>query len=230
LGFVKKRTMCGRYALHSQPEIVALLYWLKTNPELKPRYNIAPTQHSPVIRLNDESEPELVMMRWGLIPAWAKDVSIGARLINARAETVKEKPAFRAAYKKRRCLVPASGFYEWKVSGARKQPYFVHPKDEPLFSFAGLWEHWFDTDEKRIETFTIVTTEANGFMRSLHTRMPVMVEKTNLKNWLNPATGQDDPWQKLYPDKLMAAHPVSLKVNSTRNDNESLLAAVPETT
>lgn len=217
--------MCGRYALHSKPEIVALLYWLKYNPELKPRYNIAPTQDAPVIRLNEKGEPELVMMRWGLIPTWAKDPSIGARLINARAETVKEKPAFRVAYKKRRCLVPASGFYEWKKVGGGKQPYFVHPKEEPLFSFAGLWEHWFDAEEKRLETFTIVTTEANGFMRNLHERMPVIVKKPDFKAWLDPVIAQGDPWQKPYPDDIMDCYPVSLRVNSPRNDDESLLVA-----
>ena len=221
--------MCGRYALHTQPEIVALLYWLKYNPELKPRYNIAPTQQAPVVRLNEKGETECVMMRWGLVPSWAKDPSMSARLINARAETVKEKPAFRAAYKKRRCLVPATGFYAWKQVAGRKQPYFVHPTDEPLFSFAGLWEHWFDAEEKRLETFTIVTTEANGFMRSLDERMPVIVERTDLEAWLDPAKTKNDPWLKPFPDELLGSYPVSLKVNNTRNDDESLLAVASMT-
>lgn len=217
--------MCGRYAQTNPSKILIKYYGLTKAPEINARYNIAPTQQTPVVKLNEKGEPELVMMRWGLIPTWAKDPSMGARLINARAETVKEKPSFRAAYKKRRCLVPASGFYEWKQAGAKKQPYFVHPKDEPLFSFAGLWEHWFDAEEKRLETFTIVTTVANGFMRKLHERMPVIVKKTDFQAWFNPALAQDDPWQKPYPDDIMGSYPVSLRVNSPRNDDESLLVA-----
>ncbi|MGH9967590.1 MAG: SOS response-associated peptidase [Pyrinomonadaceae bacterium] len=217
--------MCGRYAQTNPSKILIKYYGLTKAPEINARYNIAPTQQAPVVKLNEKGEPELVMMRWGLIPTWAKDPSTGARLINARAETVKEKPSFRAAYKKRRCLVPASGFYEWKRAGAKKQPYFVHPKDEPLFSFAGLWEHWFDAEEKRLETFTIVTTDANGFMRKLHERMPVIVKRPDFQAWLNPALAQDDPWQKPYPDDIMGSYPVSLRVNSPRNDDESLLVA-----
>ena len=142
---------------------------------------------------------------------------------------MKEKPSFRAAYKKRRCLVPASGFYEWKQAGAKKQPYFILPKDEPLFSFAGLWELWFDVEEKRLETFTIVTTDANGFMRNLHERMPVIVKKPDFEAWLDPAIAIHDPWQKPYPDEIMDCYPVCFRVNSPRNDDESLLAAVPIT-
>ena len=166
--------MCGRYALHSNPEVVALLFGLSEVPAYQPRYNIAPTTQVLVVR-----EGGAAMVKWGLVPRWAKDPSMGARMNNARAETVAEKPSFREAYRKRRCLIPANGFYEWKLEDGRKQPYYVYPSGGALFAFAGLWEQWHD-----LQTCAVITTEANDKMAAVHERMPVIVSPAEYAAWL----------------------------------------------
>ncbi len=189
---------------------------------LQPRYNIAPTQQVLTIRQR-EGLPEAVELRWGLIPSWADDPMIGNRLINARAETVATKPAFRRAYERRRCLILADGFYEWKKQGKAKQPYFIHRPDDQPFAFAGLWE-WWKGNGLEIASCTIITTEANEMMRPLHGRMPVLLDERDYARWLDVATEADDLLRPGAED-LLEAYTVSTKVNSPANEGVELAQA-----
>jgi putative SOS response-associated peptidase YedK len=230
--------MCGRYSLTTTiEEMRRLLGFIGPLPNLPPRYNIAPTQNVPTVRLAREGGRELALLRWGLIPSWAKDVEIGARLINARGESVAEKPSFRDAFKKRRCLVPADGFYEWQAAPGGKIPHRVGlaggtPEAMPLFAFAGLWEHWDKAaDGKPIETCAIITTDANERLRPIHERMPVILAPEDYGHWLDPATSHADAQARLkpYPSDAMVAYEVSTRVNAVRNDDAACLApAAPD--
>lgn len=219
--------MCGRFtSLLSWPEIVALFgpgAAAEMAPDWKPRYNAAPTQMLPVIRLNAAGRREIVLLRWGFVPSWSKDPAMGAKLINARAETVAEKPAFRAAFKARRCLVPADGFYEWRRVGSRKQPYRITFADGAPFAFAGLWERWTKGPEP-LETFTIITTTANSLVAPIHDRMPVIIDPADYDAWLE-ARDTAIPMALLepYPAERMTAYPVGTRVNSPRNDDASVI-------
>ena len=179
--------MCGRFLLHTPVDTLQRAFGFAERPNLRPRYNIAPTQTVPIVRQKDGGGRELALVRWGLIPSWAKEAGIGGRLINARAETVAEKPAFRGAFRKRRALVPADGFYEWrKREGDRpKQPLLVRRRDGQPFAFAGLWEHW-RGPEGEVETCTILTTEANAALAPIHDRMPVILDPACYDRWLDP--------------------------------------------
>ena len=182
--------MCGRFAFYSPSEATAALFGASGKIDLKPRYNIAPTQDIAAIRNSENDGRELVTLRWGLVPFWAKDPAIGNRMINARAETVAEKPAFRAAYRRRRCLVLADGFYEWKKEGAGKTPYLVSLAGGEPFALAGLWEHWEARgSDETIDSATLITTDANAFMGRLHHRMPVVLQREAADRWL---AGDDD--------------------------------------
>jgi len=181
-------------------------------PEFPERYNIAPLQIAPVIRLGDNDKLECELMRWGLVPHWAKDEKIGNHTINARIESASSKPAFRDAWKRRRCIVPATGFYEWKVKDG-KQPYFIHRNDGQPFGFAGLWEYW-KSSEGELHTYTIMTTDADAFMRPIHERMPVMVPADRIEGWLFYKQGSEVSHD---PDD-MEMYPVSTYVNSPRNE------------
>jgi putative SOS response-associated peptidase YedK len=205
--------MCGRFALHAHPDIVALQFGLEVVPAFETRYNIAPTLPVLIIRKEGASTA-----RWGLVPHWAKDPSMGARMNNARAETVAEKPAFRDAYRSRRCLIPASGFYEWKSEFGLRQPYYVHPAEGELFAFAGLWEQWRD-----LQTCTIITTGANQKMAPIHDRMPVIVARTDYGAWLGGAEGLLKP----PAEAATAIRRVSRAVNNARNDFPALIEAEP---
>jgi putative SOS response-associated peptidase YedK len=205
--------MCGRYSLHAHPDVVALLFGLSQIPALTPRYNIAPSSQVLIIRQN-----EAAMVRWGLIPRWAKDASIGAKMNNARAETVAEKPSFREAFRKRRCLIPASGFYEWKPEAGRKQPFYIYPSSAELFAFAGLWESWTGPDGP-LETCAVITTEANEKMRAVHERMPVIVSPAEYSAWLS---GGDTPLRAC-DDSAIGIRRVSRAVNNARNDGPELI-------
>jgi putative SOS response-associated peptidase YedK len=176
--------MCGRFTLAQSPEAVAKAFGLDAVPNFPPRYNIAPSQPVGVIvRGQNAPKPEFRLMGWGLIPSWAKDPSIGAKLINARSETLTEKPSFRAAFKYRRCLIPADGFYEWqKTQGGAKQPFYFSMAGNAVFAFAGLWESWND-----IESCTILTTAANGLLQPIHDRMPVILSPKDYGRWLDPS-------------------------------------------
>jgi len=197
-----------------------------------PRFNIAPTQAAPVVRMNPrEGEPrrELAALRWGLIPSWAKDPAIGSRLINARAETVAEKPAYRAAFRRRRCLVPADGFYEWQRRGGKKQPYFIHMRDDGAFAFAGLWESWQGPDHSHIESFTVLTTEPNDVVRPIHNRMPVILDESDYGLWLDPAVEEPRvlaPLLKPYQADSMECYAVGLEVNNPRHEDASCVEPI----
>ncbi|MBI2316563.1 MAG: SOS response-associated peptidase [Betaproteobacteria bacterium] len=217
--------MCGRYALHSNPEVIALQFGLAPAPRLQPRYNIAPTQIAPVVRLGADEVRELAQLRWGLIPSWSNDPAIGARLINARAETIAAKPAFRDAFSHRRCLVPADGYYEWKKEGARKQPYLLKPESGGVFAMAGLWEQWRTLEGETTETFAVLTTDAAGAARRVHDRMPVILSPEDYEPWLNgpePAT-----LLRPNPKLTFTLVRVSTRVNSPRFDDPRCVEPEP---
>jgi putative SOS response-associated peptidase YedK len=211
--------MCGRFTLARSPEDVARAFGLDKVPNFPPRYNIAPSQPVGVFVCGkNASKPEFRLMGWGLIPSWAKDPAIGAKLINARSETVAEKPSFRAAFKYRRCLIPADGFYEWqKTQQGTKQPFYFSMAGNAVFAFAGLWESWND-----IETCTILTTSANGLVQPIHDRMPVILSPENYGRWLDPNIQGGQLLSDLlrpFSDAFMHATPVSTRVNSAKIDD-----------
>lgn len=218
--------MCGRFALAATGEEVAEHYQLPELPFVVPRYNIAPTQPVAAVRLNDAGEREFTFFQWGLIPSWAKDPSIGSRMINARAETAAEKPAFRAAFKRRRCLLPATGFFEWRAVDGRKQPMYIHEVGGGLFSLAGLWEIWHAPDGGMLETCTILTTSPNALMELIHNRMPVILDPLDYATWLAPDTPADRLHHLLRPyvDGRLAAYPVSTAVNKPQNDSAEVIS------
>ncbi len=223
--------MCGRYALIlvGDGTLQRRFSLGELLPDTPPRYNVAPTQTLPVVVRHSPNRIE--MMRWGLIPSWAKDASIGSRMINARAETVAEKPAYRKPLRSQRCLVPASGFYEWKREGAGKQPYFIHVKDEPLFAFAGLYDCWRDPNGQTVLSYTIITTAANAITAPVHDRMPVILQQEDEGTWLDPDVTEPGHLLSLlrpYSAREMEAYPVSSAVNSPRNDTPDLLVARDE--
>ena len=226
--------MCGRFAQAASPEAIAELFDLPRAavPDYTPRYNLAPTQPALVLRRHPHTgERELTFLVWGLIPSWARDPGIGSKLINARAETLAEKPAFRAAFRRRRCLVPADGFYEWKKRGQGKQPYFIARKDGKPMALAGLWEHWQGPDGSVIESFTLITTEPNELVRQLHNRMPAILPQDAFDLWLDPETDLDTLQQLLltpYPAALLTAWPVSTRVNSPAHDAPDLIEPLPQ--
>ena len=215
--------MCGRYALHAHPDVVALQFSLAEPPQFAPRYNIAPSAQVLAVRREKDGQARAAQLRWGLVPRWAKDPAIGARMNNARAETVAEKPSFRDAFRRRRCLIPASGFYEWQARDGRKVPYYVHPAAGELFAFAGLWERWERAGEA-LETCAIVTTEANETMRPIHDRMPVIVAPDDYARWLDCEDAGDvrDLLRPCDPAQT-AARRVSRAVNNARNESERLI-------
>ena len=221
--------MCGRYSLTSAPEAMRQLFDLD-GPllNLEPRYNIAPTQDAPVIRANADGKRELAMLRWGLVPSWSKDgPDSGYSMHNARAETVADKPSFRGAFRDRRCLVPADGFYEWKKMGKEKQPFRFTMDDGAPFLFAGLWERWRRPDGSDLQSFTIIVTTSNTLVAGVHDRMPVILDREGAARWL--AGGTRDAMLALlvpFPAERMAATPVSKRVNSPANDDRSIIEPV----
>lgn len=215
--------MCGRYSITTAPEAMQRLFkFMNAIPNLRPNYNAAPTQTLPVVRLDQKGERELAQLKWGLIPMWAKDSKIAYSTINARAETVHEKPAFRTAFRKRRCLVPADGFYEWQP-GEKKQPYRITMKDGEPFAMAGLWERW-DKGEEPLETFTIIVTAGNSLMKPIHDRMPVILPPETWDHWLTAAdTAIPMALLQSYPASKMAAYKVSTRVNSPKNNDAEVI-------
>ena len=217
--------MCGRFAFYSPSEAAAALFGVEASADLKPRYNIAPTQDIAAIRNAEGEGRELVMLRWGLVPFWAKDPSIGNRKINARAETVAEKPSYRAAYRHRRCIVLADGFYEWQRDGNVKTPWFISAASGEPFGLAALWENWTDKERgESLQTTTLITTEANDFMKPLHHRMPVVLESNSAGEWLAGSTELLDDVDAITP--ALQAWPVDRRVNNARNEGEDLVSAV----
>ena len=221
--------MCGRFALPYPSKTVAEHFSVSEQISFAPRYNIAPSQHLSVIRSKKDGPGlQMAMMRWGLIPRWAKDEKIGYKMINARAETVAEKPAFRSAYRQRRCLIAAGGFYEWKREEKSKQPYYLTMKDKKIFAFAGIWERWQSPGGKPVESCAILTTEANGSVRSIHDRMPVIIAPIDYDIWLGPVPDQDRLQQLLRFGQLtsLRIYPVSDMVNSPKNDSPSCIQEI----
>ncbi|MGR6034467.1 MAG: SOS response-associated peptidase [Candidatus Nitrosoglobus sp.] len=213
--------MCGRYVLHTSLEQIAAHFQLQKTQKITPRFNISPSQEVPVIR-GDSQHRELAMLRWGLIPSWAKEEKTRYNMINARAETITTKPAFRGAFRYRRCLIPADGFYEWKSTASGKQPYYIRRHDGKVFAFAGLWEHWEREPNKFIDSCTIIVTDANDLIWPIHDRMPVILDPADYEAWLNPEN-QDVRilmgLLKPYSSEKMEDYPVSLRVNSPKNED-----------
>jgi putative SOS response-associated peptidase YedK len=216
--------MCGRFTLTTDPaDLQEAFYWVDFgNADISPRYNIAPSQGIPVI--TNSGKNMLDFFTWGLVPHWAKDPKIGYRMINARSETLSEKPSFRNAYKRRRCLILADGFYEWKKIPAQtqKEPMYIRLKDQSPFVFAGLWENWYSPDGSQILSTTIITTEPNTLLKPIHNRMPVILPPENYKTWLQPGDVESDllnPLLQPYASDLMEAIPVSRAVNDPKNDS-----------
>jgi len=217
--------MCGRFAFYSPSEATAALFGVDGAPQVEPRFNITPTQFVAAIREDSDKQRELVMLRWGLIPSWAKDPKVGNRMINARAETVAEKPSYRAAFKNRRCIVLADGFYEWHRQGDVKIPHYISLNSDEPFSLAGLWESWTDGNSgESLQTTTLITTAANDFMQSLYHRMPLILQPEAADDWLaGKADFLDGVADKTPP---LRAWPVSKVVNNARNQGESLICPV----
>lgn len=238
--------MCGRFTLRSSGQSLAQHFELAETPLFEPRYNIAPTQPAPVVRLAEGTGRRVLdWLRWGLVPSWAKDVAVGNQLINARCETLADKPAFRQAFRHRRCLIAADGFYEWQRQGKRKQPFYIAATDGAPLAFAGLWERWVpratSTDGEAqaaagpVESCTIVTTAASECLRALHDRMPVVLPPESWQTWLDPSMEDVPALQELLGScapQGLAMHPVDPLVNSPANDSprciEPLTAPPPK--
>jgi putative SOS response-associated peptidase YedK len=223
--------MCGRYRLGRGREAFKKYFGTEDDDlDWSPRYNIAPTQVVPIVRQHArEPKRTLASMRWGLIPSWATDLSIGAKLINARAETAAEKPAFRDALQRRRCLIPADGFFEWKKLGKGTQPYCFTLVDDSVFAFAGIWDRWRDPDKQWIETCSILTTTPNAVMAHVHDRMPVILRPDDYDLWLDPGFTKLEGLLELmkpYDARLMKKHPVSTRVGDPKNDDEQCAAKI----
>ena len=221
--------MCGRFAFYSPAEAVVHLFGAEDAVDLPPRYNIAPTQPVPVVRERSGGEREFVQLHWGLIPFWAKERSIGSRMINARAETVASKPSFRNAFRHKRCLILADGFYEWQKQASGKQPWFMSMVADEPFAMAGLWETWRENDDAEpLESCTIVTTGPNAFMSRLHNRMPVILPADAAAIWLDPLADSESLQSVLVPARegLLQAVEVSRRVNSPSNQGPELILPV----
>lgn len=223
--------MCGRFAFYSPREAMIDVFELPSDtPEVQPRWNVAPTQFVAAVRATPAGTRELAMLHWGLVPSWAKERSIGQRMINARADTLAEKPSFRTAFKRRRCLVLADGYYEWRAasaSGGPKQPYFIHPGRDGPMGMAALWERWRDpASGETLESCVIVTTDAMDSLREIHERMPVVVPREKFAAWLDPANEDTAPLLSLLdPSNAgpLVATPVSRRVNSPKNEGPELI-------
>ncbi|MEW6348280.1 MAG: SOS response-associated peptidase [Thermodesulfobacteriota bacterium] len=224
--------MCGRFFVTAPGSIIAERFQLAVEPELPPRFNIAPSQAVLAVRTHrDSGGREPAMLKWGLIPRWAKEISHGYKTINARAETVEKTPAFRDAFRRRRCLVVATGFYEWQKRETSKQPYAITMADGSPFAFAGLWELRQAPGEDIMETCAIITTEANGLVARIHDRMPVILPEGAYDLWLDPSESRIEvlkPLLRPYPQEAMAAYAVSKVVNNPANETPECLAPAPE--
>jgi len=213
--------MCGRYTLRTPVEKLAEEFGLEdSSVDLPPNYNVAPTQGVAAV-LAENGHRRLEVLRWGLIPPWADDPQIGSRMINARAETAHEKPSFRRAFRERRCLIPADGFYEWKRTNGTKQPYYIHMKEGRPFAFAGLWESWREEDGPEVRSCAILTTRPNALASEIHDRMPVILPAGSREAWLDPEAEKEELLALLepYPEDEMEAYPVSRYVNSPQNND-----------
>ena len=217
--------MCGRYFLDTLPELLAEQFRVHKYPVYPVSYNIAPTQPTLILRRHAD-DTEWAWVRWGLIPHWAKEISIGAKMINARGESVAEKPAFRGAFRYRRCIIPASGFYEWRSQDGGKQPFAIVPTDVACFGFAGLWEHWTSPDGSVLETSCVLTTTPNTLMAAIHDRMPVILDQADYTAWMQATPADATQLIRPFPADRMRAYPVSKAVGNVRNNAPVLVAPV----
>lgn len=216
--------MCGRYAFTKSDDIYDR-FDIDNRIELSPRYNVAPTQHMPVI----DQPKHVELMRWGLIPHWARDEKIGYSMINAKAETIAEKPSYKKPFRFQRCIIPADGFYEWKQTKDGKIPYFFRLKSGDLFGFAGVYDIWKDHEGKEVKTYTIITTTPNGIVGKVHDRMPVILRKDEEQEWINPDIVEPErlgKFLKPYPESEMEDYEVSTFINSPKNDSPELIKQV----
>jgi putative SOS response-associated peptidase YedK len=223
--------MCGRYTLLSAPEAIRALFRYAERPNFPPRHNVAPSQPIAIVRLAGGGERQFALVRWGLLPSWVKDPRSFSLLINARGESALDKPAFRAAMRRRRCLIPADGFYEWKREGESKRPYYIRAKNGEPLAFAGLWETWTGPNGEELETAVIVTTTANRQLAAIHDRMPVIVAPEAFDFWLDSAKVDAETAAALIAparEGLLDVHPVSNAVNRAANDSASLIEPVAE--
>jgi len=214
--------MCGRFVLEHSPSQLMKVYRLSTIPDLSPRYNIAPSQQIAVVRQQSGGDRDLSFLQWGLIPSWSKDSAIGHKMINARSETVHEKPSFKQAFHARRCIIPASGFYEWEKSGKEKIPHYIHLRDGDVMSLAGLWERWKSPEGQELETCTILTTAADSLVKRLHDRMPVILNRAEFDIWLDRENDDVNRLTELflpYPSDQLEEYIVTRDVNSPSNDS-----------
>lgn len=221
--------MCGRYTLSTPADLLGDLLQLEVAVSLEPRFNIAPMQRAPIVRADaDSGQRRLDLLKWGLVPFWAKDPGIGNRMINARSETVADKPAFRASFRKRRCLVIADGFYEWKATGGPKQPFYFHRQDGYPFAIAGLWDRWEKGEEESLETFTILTTSPNSVVAPVHQRMPVILAASDYETWVDPGIESADHLSRLLVPSTtpLEALPVSTYVNNPANEGPDCVAPI----
>ena len=220
--------MCSRYFLDADGNIIAYTFRVPVHDRIRRRFNIAPTQEAPVIRRDEQGGRAVAMLRWGLVPFWAKDLTIGGKLINARCETVAEKPAFRAAFKSRRCVIPASGFFEWTGEPKHRVPHAITLEGRPLITFAGLWESWKDAGGRVVESYTIITTPANRFMSSMHDRMPAIVEPADIDAWMSGSP--EDAWKLIapYAEEPMREREVTRALNSSTFESDDALTLDPE--
>ncbi len=223
--------MCGRFSLTAPGQLWFEIFGLPDPPAWAPRYNIAPTQPvAAVLVPPDQGQRQFRLLQWGLIPSWAKDPGVGADMINARAEMAATKPAFRAAFRRRRCLVLADGFYEWSRQGRKKQPFCIRLRDGRPFAFAGLWEHWERPEGGAIDSCALLTTEPNALIQPLHHRMPVILDPEAYELWLDPAVQEVDVLQTFlrpYPPEEMTAYAVSTRVNNPANDSPECIEPLP---
>jgi putative SOS response-associated peptidase YedK len=224
--------MCGRYVISVTGDVLAEVFGLTQTVAFEPRWNLAPTQSAPVVVQGADGARRLTKMRWGLVPSWADDPSIGSRMINARSETAAEKPSFRRAFRSRRCIVPADGFYEWQaVPGARKRPHVFRRADGGVLAIAGLWESWAPRDGgSALETYAILTTAANDVVRPVHERMPVLLQQDGWRQWLDPGTSDVERLKSYLvpaPSANLVAHPVGDTVNDPRRDVPACATPLP---
>lgn len=218
--------MCGRYTFFDFDDLVGRFDVVGFAESLRSNFNVAPAQTMPVV-VEDSKSRRVEMMKWGLIPSWSKDPKIGYKLINARSESAFEKPMWRTAVNRRRCLIPANGFYEWRRSGSTKTPFLIHPKAEKLFAFAGVWEIWKDSEGLETQTYSILTTEPNKEMAKIHNRMPVILHREDEASWLSPSHDNDrsaiEALLRPYEDGGLEMFEVSSDVNAASNNYEELM-------
>lgn len=214
--------MCSRYFLDADGNIIAYTFTVPVHERIRKRFNIAPTQEAPVVRAAKGGAREVAMCRWGLVPSWAKDLKTGARMINARSETAEGKPSFRDAFKSRRCIVPATGFFEWQGEPGRKQAYAITVNDRALFGFAGLWESWKSPLGETVETYTILTTDANETIAKIHDRMPVILPEGAHDAWLAGSTDNARPLMRPY-EGTISVRRIGKLVGNSRNDVPEVL-------